>query len=96
MKALEELMNDMGGVDLVIINSGIGYINLSLEWGKEIETIDVNVIGFSAMANVAMRHFLEKNVDILSRFLPFRLSGEVKGLRHIVLPRLLCPTIWKG
>lgn len=65
MQSLEELIQEMGGVDLVVINSGTGFINLALDWDKEIPTIDVNVIGFCAMANVAMRHFLQKKAGHL-------------------------------
>jgi short-subunit dehydrogenase len=50
----------MEGVDLVVISSGVGFINKDLEWPQEKKTIDVNVLGFAAMSNVAMHHFLPK------------------------------------
>jgi len=56
MRLLEELLFEMGGADLVIIGAGTGFVNPDLEWTKEKETIDVNVSGFAAMANVAFRH----------------------------------------
>lgn len=57
MTRLEELIEEMGGVDLIVINSGVGYHNRKLKWIHEINTIDVNVVGFSAMINVAYRYF---------------------------------------
>jgi short-subunit dehydrogenase len=54
---LENLIAEMGGVDLIVVSSGTGFINPDLDWAKEKETLDVNVIGFAAMANVAFRHF---------------------------------------
>jgi len=57
MEQLKELITEMGGADVVVISSGTGAINPGLEWGKEKETIDVNVSGFAAMANVAFEHF---------------------------------------
>ncbi len=54
-----ELLQEMGGVDLIVISAGIGFINPSLEWDKENKTIEVNVAGFVAIANVAMQHFLQ-------------------------------------
>jgi len=57
MGQLKELIAEMGGADVVVIGAGIGFINPGLEWGKEKETIAVNVYGFSAMANVAFEHF---------------------------------------
>lgn len=58
MSEIESLIEEMKGVDLFIINAGIGFINPDLDWQKEKETIEVNVMGFCAMANIAMKHFL--------------------------------------
>ena len=55
--ALEALLAEMEGVDLVILSSGIGRYNPDLEWPPEEETIAVNVSGFTAMATTALRHF---------------------------------------
>jgi short-subunit dehydrogenase len=60
MDKLEELLLEMGGVDLVIISAGTGFVNPDLEWSKEKATIDLNVSGFAAMANVAFRHFCKR------------------------------------
>jgi short-subunit dehydrogenase len=54
---LEDLIEELGGVDLVVISAGTGFINSDLNWADEKKTIDVNVLGFAAMANVAYRHF---------------------------------------
>lgn len=59
MKALRQLIERMGGVELVVLNAGTGDINPNLEWGLEHSTIATNVTGFAALANVAMAHFLE-------------------------------------
>lgn len=75
MKALEELIKDMGGVDVIVINAGVGFINQDLIWEKEKSTIDVNVTGFAAMANVAMRHFLNQE------------SGHIIGVSSIAAIR---------
>ena len=55
---LEHLIEELGGVDLVIANAGIGYLNPSLDWKPDCDTLRVNVLGFTAVAGVAMRHFL--------------------------------------
>jgi len=60
MARLSEFIAEMGGVELIIISAGTGFINPELAWHKENETIAVNVAGFTAIANVAMHHFLEK------------------------------------
>lgn len=57
MHHLEEMIREMNGVDLIIISAGCGLINPNLEYEKEKRTIDVNVLGFSAMINVAYKYF---------------------------------------
>ncbi|NOY39973.1 MAG: SDR family NAD(P)-dependent oxidoreductase [Nitrospirae bacterium] len=60
MSQLKELFSEIGGVDLCIISSGVGFISPDLQWSLEKEVIDVNVSGFAAMANVAMNHFFQR------------------------------------
>lgn len=60
IQSFGKLIEDMGDVDIIIISSGIGYINPSLNWPQEKETIDTNVSGFTAMAGVAMHYFIQR------------------------------------
>jgi short-subunit dehydrogenase len=71
VQKLNELITEMGGVDLVILSSGTGHINPNLDWTTEKETIDVNVTGFTVMANAAMKYFLQKG------------SGHLAGISSI-------------
>ncbi len=57
---VEALIQEMGGVDLAILSSGVGFPNPEFDWNKDRETIEVNVLGFCAMANVFMNHFLSQ------------------------------------
>ena len=61
IKQLEELAERMGGLDLLIICAGTGFINPDLAWEEERKTIEVNVSGFAAVANFGMRHFIEQH-----------------------------------
>jgi short-subunit dehydrogenase len=72
---LNDLISEMGDIDLIVISSGVGFINDDLQWPNEKETIDVNVSGFTAMANVAMHHFL------------LRGSGHLVGISSIAAIR---------
>src|SRR5262249_4600543 len=54
MQALRELIQEMGGLDLIVINAGVGFFDTDLNWGHQKETIEVNVLGFVAMANEAL------------------------------------------
>lgn len=58
MRLLEELLEIMGGADVIVVNAAIGENSKELNWEKEEQTIAVNVVGFTAMATVAMQHFL--------------------------------------
>lgn len=71
----QQLIDEMQGVDIVILNAGVGFINDDLLWDQERETIEVNVAGFTALANVAMRHFLSQR------------SGHLVGISSIAAIR---------
>lgn len=79
MDNLNELIQEMEGIDLLIISSGIGYLNTNLNWKEEKETIDVNIIGFTAMVNVGLKHFLENgrgHIVGISSIAALRGSGQ--------------------
>jgi short-subunit dehydrogenase len=75
MDALDGLILEMNGVDIVVISAGVGFINEDLQWSPERETIDVNVIGFAAVSNVAMHYFLSKG------------SGQLVGISSLAALR---------
>ncbi len=75
MGLLDSLIKEMDGIDVIVISAGTGFLNKDLQWTPEKETIDVNVTGFAAMANVAMRHFLSKG------------SGHLAGISSIAALR---------
>lgn len=60
IEGLQNMIQEMGDVDLIIINSGIGFLNPELDWQKERQTIDVNVLGFCAMAVEAYHYFSKR------------------------------------
>ena len=61
VKALEDLFSQMGDVDIIVINAGTGSVNPQFPLVEELETIAVNVTGFTAMANAAYHYFTNKN-----------------------------------
>ena len=75
MDVVDRLIADLQGVVVVVVSSGVGFMNEDLQWLPEKETIDVNVAGFAAMSNVAMRHFLSKG------------SGHLVGISSIAALR---------
>lgn len=75
MSLLEDLIREMNGVEIIIISAGCGFINPNLDFDKEKKTIDVNVTGFAAMANVALKHFVKQG------------SGHIVGISSIAAIR---------
>jgi short-subunit dehydrogenase len=80
--SLEKLIQDMAGVEVIIICAGTGYLNPLLIWSQEKETIDTNVTGFTAMAGVAMRYFINNK------------SGHLVGISSIagIKGSNICPS----
>jgi short-subunit dehydrogenase len=60
IKTLSELITEMQGVDLIVFAAGVGDINKPLDWDLEQHSVTTNVLGFMAVANVAMKHFIER------------------------------------
>ncbi|HEY4787147.1 MAG TPA: SDR family NAD(P)-dependent oxidoreductase [Bacteroidales bacterium] len=66
-KNLDSLTVEMGGLDLLIISSGYGDINADLDFRIEKQTIDVNVSGFTAVADWAFNYFaLQKHGHLVA------------------------------
>ncbi|MDP4271766.1 MAG: SDR family NAD(P)-dependent oxidoreductase [Bacteroidota bacterium] len=57
---LKELVDKMGGLDLLLINSGTGHRNEALDFEVEKPAILTNVLGFTAIADWAFNYFREK------------------------------------
>jgi short-subunit dehydrogenase len=74
-EALTKLIDRMGGVELVVISAGTGHLNAKLDWTLENEAIKTNVTGFAAIANVDVKHFMEKG------------SGHLVGISSIAALR---------
>lgn len=74
-EALGQLADELGDVDLWVLNAGIGEGNPEFDWSLEEATIRVNALGFAAMADVAIHHCLARGrghivgVSSVARFL---------------------------
>lgn len=63
---LTSLIELMGHVDLIVVNSGVGNKERILDWQVEREMIDVNVRGFAAMSLTAMNYFMQRKAGHLA------------------------------
>ncbi|WP_435261750.1 SDR family NAD(P)-dependent oxidoreductase [Tenacibaculum sp. nBUS_03] len=48
-----EIVKELGKIDLVIQSSGVGFTNTKLDWDKENTTIQTNIIGVTKLYNLA-------------------------------------------
>lgn len=55
-----ELIAEMGKIDIIIHSSGIGYENPELHWQKEYDTIQTNVVGTTRIYDLAFNLFKEQ------------------------------------
>jgi short-subunit dehydrogenase len=56
----DEIVAELRTVDLVIQSSGIGYVNVELDWDKEEDTIYTNVHGVTKLYGLAMQLFAKQ------------------------------------
>ncbi len=59
IESLQRLFETMGNVNIVVVSAGIGYLNEELKWTLEKDTIDTNVLGFTAIASTAINYFIK-------------------------------------
>lgn len=57
IEKLDELVVELGGLDLVIFSSGIGEFNETLDFEIEKETISLNVLAFTKVCTWAYNYF---------------------------------------
>lgn len=56
-KHLDELADELGGLNLIVINSGVGFENELLDFKIEKDTFDTNIIGVTEVADWAFNYF---------------------------------------
>ena len=76
---LEELVDELGGLDLLVISSGTGNINFALDFSIEKRTIDTNVLGFTAVADWTYNYFEKKKCGHL---VAISSIAGLRGNRH--------------
>ena len=72
---LRELIEEMKDVDLFVLSAGVGFDNPTLSWTPELNTININVAGFTCLLT-AIVEYLER-----------RGSGHIAGISSIAAIR---------
>lgn len=60
-----EIVKKFGVVDLIIQSSGVGYVNSELDWEKENQTINTNVLGVTKLYDLAYKLFKKQGLGHL-------------------------------
>jgi short-subunit dehydrogenase len=68
---LQALQSTLGGLDLLVISSGIGEPNPELDFSLEQKTISTNVTGFTCIADWAFSYFQQQG------------SGHIAGITSV-------------
>ncbi|MDZ7691374.1 MAG: SDR family NAD(P)-dependent oxidoreductase [Balneolaceae bacterium] len=68
---LETLIDEMEGMDIVVLNAGVSNMQGSSDWNREQQVIEVNVVGFTFLANYCFSYFKKKG------------SGQIVGVSSI-------------
>ncbi len=78
---LEELINRLGGVDLVIFCAGYGKQTRELVLEQELATVDVNISGFVAVTTAAVNYFIKREQgSITPQFVVISSVASLRGL----------------
>jgi short-subunit dehydrogenase len=72
---LRAFADDLGGVDLWVLNAGTGILNRDFAWEPERQTIATNVLGFAAMTDAAVHHCIARG------------AGRIVGISSVAKKR---------
>jgi short-subunit dehydrogenase len=75
------LVESLGGLDLLIVSAGIGFINKNLQWDLERQILETNVRGFTDAVGFGYDYFSKQKHGHLAGI------GSIAGIRGIDL----CP-----
>ena len=58
-KSIQQLIKELGGLDLLVLSSGVGFLNEELDTEPEFQTIDTNITAFTDIMTFTYRYFLK-------------------------------------
>lgn len=62
---LESLIDQMGGMDIIVLNAGVSNFQGKVGWNTERTVVDVNIRGFTALANYSFNYFEQQKTGHL-------------------------------
>lgn len=89
---LDELIRDLGGMDIFLLSSGIGNQNKYLDTSIEQATIQTNVTGFTRMVLAAYRYFSSQgggHISVISSIAGTKVRCRSLLLGYQTIPKYL-------
>jgi Short-chain dehydrogenases of various substrate specificities len=83
---LKQLIDLLGGMDLFVLCSGVGWENITLEYQKESQTVATNALGFTRMVVCAYNYFSKQGYGHIAAI------ASVAGRRTLYLAPSYCAT----
>jgi len=56
-RVFSEIVSEFGTIDLIVQSSGVGFVNPKLEWPKEEQSVNTNVLGVTKLYTLAYNLF---------------------------------------
>jgi len=56
-RSMEELIKELGGLDLLVMSAGVGFLNEDLDISPQLETIETNVTAFTDIMSFGFNYF---------------------------------------
>lgn len=79
-RIFQELVSELGTIDLIVYSSGMTQPNYHLEWNRELPTLEVNVIGAVKIYGLAYNLFHQQGFGHL---VGISSVAGVRGNRHV-------------
>jgi short-subunit dehydrogenase len=76
---LNSLVNDLGGLDLLVLSSGTGDLNENLNFDIEKRTIETNILGFTCIADWAFNLFQNQG---FGHFVAISSIASIRGSKY--------------
>jgi len=70
-RSIDELIKELGGLDLLVMSAGVGFLNEDLDISPQLETIATNITAFTDIMSFGFNYFLKKK------------SGHLVGITSI-------------
>jgi len=64
-RSIESLIKELGGLDLLVVSAGVGFITEDLDIGPQLETIATNVTAFTDIMSFGFIYFRKKKTGHL-------------------------------